>query len=250
MNCALQCHGAAEPKLPCWRAVLLPLKRLQHGRVPEWFRGSPAKRVTRVRIPPRPRIASVGVPEAIRRAALSSAASCPTSSSTGPNSRRNALNGNDSRSPCRRPGRAERLAPLERFNEVGAGRGRRSAFSRPSEWDDTHDWYLTTRDVTNELWVAERSSASSSPARARRGTRILPRPQPDGVGSPTRRRESAGLPGGQPAGVSRRSPRDHGVAHRRPGHLLRDGPLGPVRGAHSQNCVRACSRCAGWVSGC
>ncbi len=26
----------------------------QHGRVPEWFRGSPAKRVTRVQFPPRP----------------------------------------------------------------------------------------------------------------------------------------------------------------------------------------------------
>ncbi|MBJ6636990.1 hypothetical protein H4K36_01695 [Streptomyces sp. DHE7-1] len=32
----------------------------------------------------------------------------------------------------------------------------RCAFSRPSEWDDTHDWFRTTRDVMNRLWVAER----------------------------------------------------------------------------------------------
>ncbi|MFD9248621.1 hypothetical protein [Streptomyces bottropensis] len=51
--------------------------------------------------------------------------------------------------------RAERLALLERFIEVAA-EAERSAFSRPSEWDDTHDWYLTTQDVMNRLWVAER----------------------------------------------------------------------------------------------
>ncbi|MFF9019240.1 hypothetical protein [Streptomyces eurythermus] len=51
--------------------------------------------------------------------------------------------------------RAERLALLERFIEVGA-EAERAAFSRPAVWDDTHDWYLTTRDVMNRLWVAER----------------------------------------------------------------------------------------------
>jgi hypothetical protein len=51
--------------------------------------------------------------------------------------------------------RAERLALLERFIEVGA-EAERSAFSRPSEWDDTHHWFLTTRDIMNRLWVAER----------------------------------------------------------------------------------------------
>ncbi|MGW3829554.1 hypothetical protein ACWEAF_47440, partial [Streptomyces sp. NPDC005071] len=51
--------------------------------------------------------------------------------------------------------RAERLALLERFIEVGA-EAERCAFSRPSEWDDTHDWFRTTRDVMNRLWVAER----------------------------------------------------------------------------------------------
>ncbi|MGW5433476.1 hypothetical protein ACWET9_40895 [Streptomyces sp. NPDC004059] len=51
--------------------------------------------------------------------------------------------------------RAERLALLERFVEVGA-EAERAAFSRPAEWDDTHDWYLRTRDIMNRLWVAER----------------------------------------------------------------------------------------------
>ncbi|MYS70652.1 hypothetical protein GTY88_09445 [Streptomyces sp. SID5926] len=51
--------------------------------------------------------------------------------------------------------RGERLALLERFVEVGA-EAERSAFSRPSEWEDTDDWFLTTRDVMNKLWVAER----------------------------------------------------------------------------------------------
>lgn len=48
--------------------------------------------------------------------------------------------------------RAERLALLERFVEVAA-EAERSAFSRPSEWDDTHDWFLTTRDVSAP-WTA------------------------------------------------------------------------------------------------
>ncbi|MFD8540384.1 hypothetical protein [Streptomyces rubrogriseus] len=51
--------------------------------------------------------------------------------------------------------RGERLALLERFIEVGA-EAERSAFSRPSEWEDTDDWFLATRDVMNKLWVAER----------------------------------------------------------------------------------------------
>ncbi|MDT0405012.1 MULTISPECIES: hypothetical protein [Streptomyces] len=51
--------------------------------------------------------------------------------------------------------RAERLTLLERFIEVGA-EAERSALSRPSGWDDTHDWFLMTQDVMNRLWVAER----------------------------------------------------------------------------------------------
>ncbi|MER6075788.1 hypothetical protein ABT187_44945 [Streptomyces sp. NPDC001817] len=51
--------------------------------------------------------------------------------------------------------RAERLALLERFIEVGA-EAERAAFSRPDEFDDTHPWHLTTQDVMNRLWVAER----------------------------------------------------------------------------------------------
>ncbi|MFC7884885.1 hypothetical protein ACFUVV_23865 [Streptomyces sp. NPDC057376] len=51
--------------------------------------------------------------------------------------------------------RAERLALLERFIEVGA-EAERSAFSRPPEWERTDDWFLTTQDVMNRLWVAER----------------------------------------------------------------------------------------------
>ncbi|MFE9851183.1 hypothetical protein ACFYPN_20645 [Streptomyces sp. NPDC005576] len=51
--------------------------------------------------------------------------------------------------------RGERLALLERFIEVEA-EAERSAFSRPSEWGDTDAWFLTTRDVMNRLWVAER----------------------------------------------------------------------------------------------
>ncbi|MFI9220885.1 hypothetical protein [Streptomyces werraensis] len=51
--------------------------------------------------------------------------------------------------------RAERLALLERFIEVTA-EAERSAFSRPSEWEDTYAWFLKTQDVMNRLWVAER----------------------------------------------------------------------------------------------
>ncbi|MEV5184398.1 hypothetical protein AB0K88_32120 [Streptomyces werraensis] len=51
--------------------------------------------------------------------------------------------------------RAERLALLERFIEVTA-EAERSAFSRPSEWEDTDAWFLKTQDVMNRLWVAER----------------------------------------------------------------------------------------------
>ncbi|MEW1567300.1 hypothetical protein AB0454_30500 [Streptomyces sp. NPDC093509] len=51
--------------------------------------------------------------------------------------------------------RGERLALLERFIEVGA-EAERSAFSRPSDWEDTDAWFLTTRDIMNRLWVAER----------------------------------------------------------------------------------------------
>lgn len=51
--------------------------------------------------------------------------------------------------------RAERLALLERFVEVGA-EAERAAFSRPHEWDDTSAWFLTTQDAMNRLWVAER----------------------------------------------------------------------------------------------
>jgi hypothetical protein len=51
--------------------------------------------------------------------------------------------------------RAERLALLERFVEVTA-EAERSAFSRPSEWEDTDAWFLKTQDVMNRLWVAER----------------------------------------------------------------------------------------------
>lgn len=56
--------------------------------------------------------------------------------------------------------RAERLALLERFIEVTA-EAERSAFSRPSEWEDTDAWFLKTQDVMNRLWVAERSSVYS-----------------------------------------------------------------------------------------
>ncbi|MET7688408.1 hypothetical protein ABZT06_10575 [Streptomyces sp. NPDC005483] len=51
--------------------------------------------------------------------------------------------------------RAERLALLERFIEVGA-EAERAAFSRPTDHDRTDPWYLTTSDAMNRLWVAER----------------------------------------------------------------------------------------------
>ncbi|ANP56762.1 hypothetical protein J2Z21_008265 [Streptomyces griseochromogenes] len=51
--------------------------------------------------------------------------------------------------------RAERLALLERFIEVSA-EAERCAYTRPSEWEDTDDWYLTTREVMYRLWVADR----------------------------------------------------------------------------------------------
>ena len=58
--------------------------------------------------------------------------------------------------------RAERLALLERFIEVSA-EAERCAYTRPSEWEETDDWYLTTRDVMYRLWVADRLLASSFP---------------------------------------------------------------------------------------
>ncbi|MFJ9152674.1 hypothetical protein ACIRP7_32505 [Streptomyces sp. NPDC102270] len=51
--------------------------------------------------------------------------------------------------------RAERLALLERFIEVGA-EAERAAFSRPADHDRTDPWFLTTSDAMNRLWVAER----------------------------------------------------------------------------------------------
>ncbi|MFF2024951.1 hypothetical protein ACFVW2_24480 [Streptomyces sp. NPDC058171] len=51
--------------------------------------------------------------------------------------------------------RAERLALLERFIEVSA-EAERTAYSRPSEWEDTDAWYLTARDVMYRFWVADR----------------------------------------------------------------------------------------------
>ncbi|MFE5258446.1 hypothetical protein [Streptomyces coelicoflavus] len=51
--------------------------------------------------------------------------------------------------------RGERLALLERFIEVSA-EAERCAYARPSEWDDTHAWYLTTREVMARFWVADR----------------------------------------------------------------------------------------------
>jgi hypothetical protein len=51
--------------------------------------------------------------------------------------------------------RAERLALLERFVEVGAEAERR-AFSRPPQWRDGDEWSVGTQAVMNRLWVAER----------------------------------------------------------------------------------------------
>ncbi|MFD7389527.1 hypothetical protein ACFV46_13780 [Streptomyces sp. NPDC059852] len=51
--------------------------------------------------------------------------------------------------------RGERLALLERFIEVSA-EAERCAYTRPPEWDETHAWYLTTRDIMGRFWVADR----------------------------------------------------------------------------------------------
>lgn len=51
--------------------------------------------------------------------------------------------------------RGERLTLLERFIEVSA-EAERCAYTRPSTWEDTDDWYLTTRDVMYRFWVADR----------------------------------------------------------------------------------------------
>ncbi|MFF7542569.1 hypothetical protein ACFZCU_02860 [Streptomyces canus] len=51
--------------------------------------------------------------------------------------------------------RAERLALLERFIEVGA-EAERAAFSRPADHDSSDPWFLTASDTMNRLWVAER----------------------------------------------------------------------------------------------
>ncbi|CAM5625437.1 hypothetical protein [Streptomyces canus] len=51
--------------------------------------------------------------------------------------------------------RAERLALLERFIEVGA-EAERAAFSRPADHDSSDPWFLATSDTMNRLWVAER----------------------------------------------------------------------------------------------
>lgn len=52
--------------------------------------------------------------------------------------------------------RAEQLALLERFIEVAA-LAERSAFSRPTEdVAESHPWHVTTQDIMNRLWVAER----------------------------------------------------------------------------------------------
>ncbi|MFF3395113.1 hypothetical protein ACFYW1_29775 [Streptomyces sp. NPDC002669] len=59
--------------------------------------------------------------------------------------------------------RAERLALLERFIEVSA-EAERCAYTRPSEWEETDDWYLTTRDVMSRFWVADRLLRVQFPA--------------------------------------------------------------------------------------
>ncbi|MEV4713941.1 hypothetical protein [Micromonospora sp. NPDC049374] len=51
--------------------------------------------------------------------------------------------------------RAERLAMLERFVDVGA-EAERCAFSRPMQWQDGDAWPTRTQDVMNRFWVAER----------------------------------------------------------------------------------------------
>ncbi|MDK0522458.1 hypothetical protein [Streptomyces sp. ML-6] len=59
--------------------------------------------------------------------------------------------------------RAERLALLERFIEVSA-EAERCAYTRPSAWEDTDDWYLTARDVMSRFWVADRLLRVQFPA--------------------------------------------------------------------------------------
>ncbi|HJP75226.1 MAG TPA: hypothetical protein VJ914_13210 [Pseudonocardiaceae bacterium] len=52
--------------------------------------------------------------------------------------------------------RGEQLTLLERFIELGA-LAERAAFDRPStEWAQDDPWAVTTQDVMNRLWVAER----------------------------------------------------------------------------------------------
>ncbi|MEU6771375.1 hypothetical protein [Streptomyces sp. NPDC046759] len=51
--------------------------------------------------------------------------------------------------------RGERLALLERFIDVST-EAERCACARPSERDDTHTWYLTTREIMARFWVADR----------------------------------------------------------------------------------------------
>jgi hypothetical protein len=51
--------------------------------------------------------------------------------------------------------RTERIEHLRRFVEVAA-EAERSAFTRPSTWDDEDPWAVRTQDVMNRLWVAER----------------------------------------------------------------------------------------------
>ncbi|GIG93410.1 hypothetical protein [Plantactinospora endophytica] len=51
--------------------------------------------------------------------------------------------------------RAERLAMLERFVDVGA-EAERCAFSRPTQWQDGDAWPTRAQDVMNRFWVAER----------------------------------------------------------------------------------------------
>ncbi len=51
--------------------------------------------------------------------------------------------------------RAERLDHLQRFVEVAA-EAERSAFARPSDWNDDDAWAVRTQETMNRLWVAER----------------------------------------------------------------------------------------------
>lgn len=51
--------------------------------------------------------------------------------------------------------RAERLALLERFVDVGA-QAERCAFTRSASWTEGDPWHAETQAVMNQLWVAER----------------------------------------------------------------------------------------------